>query len=59
MAGGWKTTTMSMPMGSAGILGISSGEKLRGIEIDPRTIVLFAFIFIILVKLADIFLLPK
>jgi preprotein translocase subunit Sec61beta len=47
---------ISMPMGSAGIIGISSDTKIAGIEIDPKIIVGFTLFFVLLVKFADFFL---
>jgi len=46
----WKSESVSMPMGSAGILGISQGETLAGIQIDPRTIIIAVLIFVGLIK---------
>ena len=45
---------ISMPMASAGILGVSSDMKIAGIEIDPKAIVAFTLIFVFVVKLADV-----
>ncbi len=47
---------ISMPMTSAGILGIGSDMKIAGIEIDPRGIVLAAIVFVVLVKVLGIVL---
>jgi|GEM_PF-1310290 preprotein translocase subunit Sec61beta len=45
-----KSESVSMPMGSAGILGITQGESLSGIQMDPRTIVVAVLVFIIAIK---------
>ncbi len=45
-----KSESVSMPMGSAGILGITQGESLSGIQIDPRTIIVAVLIFVALIK---------
>jgi len=45
---------VSMPMASAGILGISSDSKIAGIEIDPKVIVIATVVFVLLVKIADL-----
>lgn len=44
-----------MPMSSAGILGITPGETLSGIQIDPKKVVVGILVFIFIVKIADIF----
>ncbi len=46
--------SVSMPMGSAGIVGMSSDMKLEGIEIDPKVLVLGTFVLVVLVKAASI-----
>lgn len=46
-----KSESVSMPMGSAGILGITQGESLSGIQIDPRTIVVGILIFVAAIKI--------
>jgi preprotein translocase subunit Sec61beta len=45
--------SIGSPQSSAGIMGISSGTNLGGIKFNPRGVVLFSAIFIILVKVAD------
>lgn len=52
----WKQESVSMPMGSAGILGISQGETLAGIRVDPKTIVIAILIFVAVVQLASFIL---
>ncbi len=47
---------VSGPQSSAGILGISAGTNLGGRKFNPRGVVLFAAIFIIVVKVLDILL---
>lgn len=44
---------VTMPMSSAGIMGFSSDTKLEGIQLDPKMFVIAAFVFVILVKIAD------
>ena len=46
---------VSMPMASAGILTASSDVKISGIEVDPKMVIIGTFVFVILVKLASIF----
>jgi preprotein translocase subunit Sec61beta len=48
----WKQESVSMPMGSAGILGISQGETLAGIQVDPKTIVIGILVFVAIVQIA-------
>ena len=44
-----------MPMTSAGIIGFSPDVKLSGIEIDPKAVIVAVFAFVVLIKLAGIF----
>lgn len=46
---------VTMPMGSAGIIGFSSDVKLSGFEIDPKTVIIAVFVFVLIVKFAGIF----
>ena len=46
--------SVSGPQSSAGILGISSNTNLGGWKFNPRGVVLFSAVFIILVKIADL-----
>ena len=46
--------SVSMPMGSAGIVGFSSDMKLAGIEIDPKVLVIGTFLLVVIVKAATI-----
>ncbi|MCX8175367.1 MAG: preprotein translocase subunit Sec61beta [Candidatus Micrarchaeota archaeon] len=48
--------SISGPQSSAGILGISSNTNLGGIKFNPRAVVIFAAVFIIVVKIIDILL---
>lgn len=50
----WKTEKVSMPVSSAGILGLSSDMETSGIKVDPRTVVVVLIVFIALVTLATI-----
>jgi preprotein translocase subunit Sec61beta len=43
---------VSMPMGSAGIIGLSPDMKLSGIEFDAKNIIIATFIFTLVVKVA-------
>jgi len=51
--------SVSGPQSSAGIMGISSGTNLGGWKFNPRGVVLFAAVFILLVKVAEFILFPK
>ncbi len=46
--------SVSGPQSSAGILGISSNTNLGGWKFNPRGVVLFSAVFIILVKIVDL-----
>lgn len=46
--------SVSGPQSSAGILGITSNTNLGGIKFNPRGVVVFAAVFIIVVKIIDI-----
>lgn len=46
--------SVSGPQSSAGILGVTSNTNLGGIKFNPRGVVLFAAVFIIVVKIIDI-----
>jgi preprotein translocase subunit Sec61beta len=43
---------VSMPMGSAGIIGFSSDVKLSGIEIDPKVLMITTVLIVIIVHIA-------
>ena len=43
---------VSMPMGSAGIIGMSSDTKLSGVEFDPKVFVVVIFVLVIIVNIA-------
>jgi preprotein translocase subunit Sec61beta len=45
-----------MPMGSAGIIGFSPDIKLSGFEIDPKVLIISVFAFVLLIKLASLFM---
>ena len=47
---------ISGPQSSAGILGITSNTNLGGWKFNPRGVVIFAALFIIAVKLAEVIL---
>lgn len=49
---GFKQQSVSMPMGSAGIMGMSADMKLSGGEFDPKAIIITTFVFTLIVKLA-------
>jgi hypothetical protein len=42
--------SISSPQSSAGILGITANTNLHGLKFNPRGVVLFTIVFIILVK---------
>lgn len=46
--------SVSGPQSSAGILGISSNTNLGGWKFNPRGVVLFSAVFVIVVKIIDI-----
>ncbi|MCX8198284.1 MAG: preprotein translocase subunit Sec61beta [Candidatus Micrarchaeota archaeon] len=46
--------SISGPQSSAGILGISPNTNLGGIKFNPRSVVIFSVVFIIVVKIIDI-----
>lgn len=46
---------VSMPMTSAGIIGFSPDVKLSGFEIDPKTVIIVVFAFVLAIKIADMF----
>lgn len=41
------------PQSSAGIMGISSNTNLGGLKFNPRGVVLFSAVFILIVKIID------
>ncbi len=45
--------TIQQPQSQAGILGISSNTNMGGWKFNPRGVVLFSIIFVILVKILD------
>lgn len=45
---------INQPQQQAGILGISSGTNMGGLKFDPRGVVLFAILFVLVVKIVDI-----
>jgi preprotein translocase subunit Sec61beta len=48
-----KRTNLSMPMTSAGIVGLSSDMELSGIKMDPRNFIIAVAILVTLIKIAD------
>ena len=50
---------ISGPQSSAGIMGITSNTNLGGWKFNPRGVVIFAAVFIIAVKLAELLLVGK
>jgi preprotein translocase subunit Sec61beta len=42
---------ISTPQSSAGILGISPNLNIGGIKITPQSVVIFAVVFIIIIKI--------
>ena len=51
---GFKQSNVSMPMASAGIVGMSHDMKISGIEIEPKLLVIAALVFVIVIKAAGI-----
>lgn len=50
----WKTEKISMPVSSAGILGLSPDMETSGIKVDPRTVIISVVALIIAVSLAHV-----
>jgi preprotein translocase subunit Sec61beta len=48
--------SVSGPQSAAGIMGISTNTNLGGIKFNPRGVVLFSAIFILVVKIIDVLL---
>ncbi|MFA6214099.1 MAG: hypothetical protein WC717_02360 [Candidatus Micrarchaeia archaeon] len=48
--------SVSGPQSAAGIMGISSNTNLGGIKFNPRGVVIFSALFILVVKIIDVFL---
>ena len=46
--------SVSGPQSSAGIMGISSNTNLGGLKFNPRGVVIFSAVFILVVKIIDI-----
>ena len=46
--------SVSGPQSSAGILGISSNTNLGGWKFNPRGVVIFSAVFILVVKIIDL-----
>ncbi len=47
----WKQQNVSMPMGSAGIVGMSSDMKISGKEIDPKMLAAVTIGVVLIVKI--------
>ena len=45
---------VSGPQSSAGIMGVTANTNLGGLKFNPRGVVLFAALFIIVVKILDL-----
>jgi preprotein translocase subunit Sec61beta len=50
----FKQQSVSMPMASAGLIGVSSDMKIAGIEIDPKMLIIAALVFVVIVKSAGL-----
>jgi preprotein translocase subunit Sec61beta len=48
--------SVSGPQSAAGIMGISSNTNLGGIKFNPRGVVIFSALFILVVKIIDVML---
>ena len=46
--------SISGPQSSAGIMGISSNTNLGGLKFNPRGVVIFSAVFIVVVMIFDI-----
>jgi len=51
--------SVSGPQSSAGILGITSNTNLGGLKFNPRGVVVFSIVFIIIVKIVDVLISTK
>ena len=45
--------SVSGPQSAAGIMGISSNTTLGGLKFNPRGVVIFSAVFILIVKIID------
>jgi len=52
----WKRSNISMPTTQAGILGISSDTRIGGIELEPKTVMIAFFVFVVFIKLITVFI---
>ncbi len=43
--------TISQPQSQAGIFGITSNTNMGGLKFNPRSVVVFAILFVILIKI--------
>jgi preprotein translocase subunit Sec61beta len=50
----FKQSSVSMPMASAGIVGLSHDTKISGIEIEPKLLIVAAVVIVIVIKVAGI-----
>ncbi|MEW5996662.1 MAG: hypothetical protein AB1657_03640 [Candidatus Micrarchaeota archaeon] len=50
-----KRTSMSMPMTSAGIVGLSADMELSGIKMDPRSFIIGVAVLVAVIKIAGYF----
>lgn len=53
-----KRTNLSMPMTSAGIVGLGSDMELSGIKMDPRSFIIAVAILVAVIKISG-YLLPS
>lgn len=47
-----KRTSLSMPMTSAGIVGLSADMELSGIKMDPRNFIIGVVVLVAVIKIA-------
>ncbi len=47
-----KRTNLSMPMTSAGIVGMSADMELSGIKMDPRSFIIAVAVLVAVIKIA-------
>lgn len=47
---------VSMPLSGAGIIGFSPDIKIGGIQVDPKALIIGAAAFVIIVKVASVFI---
>ena len=49
----FKQQSVSMPMSSAGIIGVSSDVKLSGMEVEPKALIIAIVAIVIIVHIGN------